>query len=105
MTLHQQNKTSRHLIYKRNILNSKKRKFGKCEYCFEQLNKDYVIDVFGLKYCNKFCRNNSLKTRDDRVKQMQKEFDIHSPRFNPHSFDTQQEYFINERKVRLKKNG
>ena len=105
MTLDEQNKTPRHLIYKRNILPSDRLEDIKCEYCLRHLTKDFVIDIFGFKYCNKFCRNKLMKTRDDKVKLMQKEFDIHSPRFNSHSFDTQQGYYKNDRKVRLKRNG
>lgn len=105
MTLDEQNKSPREMFNERYPHNSNKQDFGKCYYCFEQLTKDYVIDIFGNKYCDTFCRNISFKERDDRVKLRQKDFNIHSPRFNPHYFNPKKEYYVNDRKVRLKKNG
>ena len=104
MTLDQQNKTPRELFNERNPLNSNEQDSCICayRYCNKRLKKIFVFDVFGNKYCSTSHRNKSFKTRDDRVKLMQKDFDIHSPRFNPHCFDTQKEYYVNDRKVRLK---
>jgi len=59
--------------------------FGTCFYCGEDLDENYVLDVFLKRFCNESCLNISLKNREPSIRLKQKDFQRHSPRIDPFS--------------------